>query len=78
MQYLLECDTTNYGCDGGWMSDAYLWTVDHGIVATHDYPHPYKAAKPAKCQSTSATRFYNKFSNEEDYTSNDFLKSVLA
>jgi hypothetical protein len=49
VQYLLECDNTNYGCDGGWMADAYLWTIDHGIVATSDYPHAYKAAKPGKC-----------------------------
>ncbi len=34
VQYLLECDNTNYGCDGGWMADSYLWTIDHGIVAT--------------------------------------------
>jgi C1A family cysteine protease len=28
VQYLLDCDSTNYGCGGGWMTDAYLWTID--------------------------------------------------
>lgn len=79
VQHLLECDNTNYGCDGGWMADAYLWTIDHGVIATSDYPHAYKAAKPAKCaKPISTARFFNKHSNEEDYTTNDFLKSVLA
>jgi len=79
VQYLLECDTTNYGCDGGWMADSYLWTIDHGIVATADYPRAYKASKPSKCAPTSSKpHFYNKHSNEEDYTTNEFLKSILA
>lgn len=62
------------------MADSYLWTIDHGIVQTKDYPHKYKASKPGKCDkvASSATRFYNKNSNEEDNASNDFLKSVLA
>ena len=62
------------------MADSYLWTIDHGVVATKDYPHVYKAATPAKCVKPSNTiaRFYNKHSNEEDNTSNEFLKTILA
>jgi hypothetical protein len=41
VQYLLDCDDTNFGCDGGWMTDAYLWTIDHGIVAWDDYKNSY-------------------------------------
>ena len=41
VQYLLDCDTTNYGCDGGWMTDAYTWIIDNGIVSWDDYPSSY-------------------------------------
>lgn len=80
VQYLLECDTTNFGCGGGWMADSYLWTIDHGIVHTSDYPHVYSAKKPVNCAAINknAPRFYNKHSNEEDFTSNEFLKAILA
>jgi hypothetical protein len=48
VQYLLDCDDTNYGCDGGWMTDAYLWTIDHGIVEWDTYWHSYQS-KASKC-----------------------------
>ena len=62
------------------MADSYLWTIDHGVVHTSDYPHVYKAATPAKCEATTknAPRFYNNHSNEEDNTTNGFLKAVLV
>lgn len=45
VQYLLDCDDTNFGCDGGWMTDAYNWTAEHGIVKWADYYHGYMKAK---------------------------------
>ena len=61
------------------MADSYLWTIDHGIVLTSDYPHVYKAKTIEKCAETAknAPRFHNNHSNEEDYTSNGFLKAIL-
>lgn len=41
VQYLMECDDTNYGCDGGWMTDAYSWTIDNGIIDWSSYPKEY-------------------------------------
>jgi len=26
IQYLIDCDSVNYGCGGGWMLDAYEFT----------------------------------------------------
>jgi C1A family cysteine protease len=45
VQYLLDCDDVDWGCDGGWMADAYTWTADHGIVAWSDYPKGYQGRK---------------------------------
>lgn len=41
VQYLLDCDDTNFGCDGGWMTDAYNWTATNGVVKWDDYYKGY-------------------------------------
>lgn len=38
VQYLVDCDETNFGCGGGWMLDAYEFTRTHGIVKESEYP----------------------------------------
>ncbi len=77
VQYLLDCDTTNYGCDGGWMTDAYLWTIDNGIVSWNDYPSSY-TMKSSKCKPTNGkTKFYNVGANEVESPSNDQLKAII-
>lgn len=41
IQYLLDCDEVNWGCDGGWMADAYEVIAEEGIIAWKDYPRSY-------------------------------------
>lgn len=60
MQYLLDCDDTNYACDGGWMTDAYFWTIDHGIVEWNDYAREYKRTSYKCKEPGNVARFYNK------------------
>jgi C1A family cysteine protease len=62
------------------MTDAYLWTIDHGIVEWDAYWHSY-LSKASKCQNpkdNKKTRFYNKGANEEENVTNEFLKARLA
>lgn len=49
VQYLIDCDDTNFGCGGGWMLDAYLFTKEKGIVKEDDYPYKYQISQK-KCQ----------------------------
>jgi len=42
-QYLVDCDTIDGSCNGGWPSNTYKWMMDNGIVNTSDYP--YKAVQ---------------------------------
>ena len=37
----MDCDTVNWGCDGGWMLDAFDFTRDNGILKWEDYPKSY-------------------------------------
>lgn len=78
VQYLLDCDDSNFGCDGGWMTDAYNWTAKNGIVRWNDYYKGYQK-KQKKCkQPKKKLRFYNAGGREEPNTSNNFLKARLA
>ncbi|XWS15840.1 hypothetical protein CRYUN_Cryun34aG0036300 [Craigia yunnanensis] len=39
-QELMDCDSTNYGCDGGYMDYAFEWVINNGGIDTEtDYPY---------------------------------------
>jgi Papain family cysteine protease len=39
-QELVDCDTTNNGCDGGYMDYAFEWVVSNGgIDSEANYPY---------------------------------------
>lgn len=39
-QELVDCDSTNYGCDGGYMDYAFEWIISNGGIDTEaDYPY---------------------------------------
>lgn len=42
-QQLVDCDTSNGGCEGGWPTNAYAYTIKNGVALEADYP--YKAVK---------------------------------
>lgn len=65
VQHLIDCDDGNWGCDGGWMADSYMWTKDNGVIDWNDYAHGYQGRK-AHCSKVkkSVPKFYNKESNE--------------
>ena len=79
VQYLLDCDESNWGCDGGWMADAYEFTKQQGIVDWEDYAHTYQGRK-TKCSKVDkkAKRFHNGASHEEDMASNERMRELVA
>jgi len=51
-EQLVECDTTNYGCGGGWPIDAMSWLMSNGGSDTEaSYPYTSGNGQSGKCKS---------------------------
>lgn len=48
-QMLMDCDTTDDGCDGGLMDNAFKWIIKNGGL-TDEASYPYKEVQ-GKCES---------------------------
>jgi len=53
-QNLVDCDTSDSGCNGGWMTNAFSWVKSNGGLCTES-AYPYVSGSTAKsgtCQKT--------------------------
>jgi len=49
-QALVDCDSNNAGCSGGWLNTAINWVKNNGVFLESDYPY---TAKQASCKKSS-------------------------
>ena len=80
VQYLMDCDEVNWACDGGWMTDAYAFTAERGVIPWDDYPTGYVGYQQRECRDThrSNGRFYNTAGMEEDFVSNARVREIVS
>ncbi|KAL0490332.1 cathepsin B [Acrasis kona] len=61
-QYLVSCDTSDYGCQGGYLSNSWAFLVKTGIPTDKCYPYTSAAGKVDACKKTcqdgSEIKFY--------------------
>jgi KDEL-tailed cysteine endopeptidase len=79
VQYLIDCDTVNFGCGGGWMLDAYDFTKKNGLIKEDEYKNRYTGRKE-KCADPKDVkeRMHNDDQNEEDSITIQRLKELVA
>jgi len=61
-EYLVACDTTDFGCNGGYLDNAWAWLKSHGCPTETCYPYTSGGgsvpACKAKCNDGSAMKMY--------------------
>ncbi|KAL7026301.1 hypothetical protein ACKWTF_013839 [Chironomus riparius] len=78
-QYVVDCDTFNYGCIGGWPTSAFNWIARNGgnaVPSTINYPYfGYKM----RCRSTPKIAMNIK-ATVQDYTAGNenMMKEIVA
>lgn len=55
-QELVSCDTTDTGCNGGWMPDAFTWTKKNGGLTTEE-SYPYTSGTNGQAGSCVTTGY---------------------
>ena len=55
-QQLVDCDTKNFGCNGGWYTDSFDYVIKNGITLEKNYP--YKARQQS-CAKKNITKSVN-------------------
>ena len=73
-QNFVDCDTTDSGCNGGWMDNAFAWAKTNGGVCTES-AYPY-TAKKGTCNTSCGTK-YAKPASYTDVTKND-VNSLMS
>jgi len=80
VQQLVDCDTKEKGCKGGWPSIAYNYIQKSGLVSDENYPYE---AKTNTCKSdivSSSNKYMiSKFNSceEDECNNNNFFNSLL-
>lgn len=57
-QQLVSCDTSNGGCDGGWMDNAFSWLGSHGGI-TQEADYPYTSGTSQSNGSCDPSQIHN-------------------
>eukprot|EP01027_Heterolobosea_sp_BB2_P008306 GEZU01012330.1.p2 GENE.GEZU01012330.1~~GEZU01012330.1.p2 ORF type:complete len:314 (+),score=93.79 GEZU01012330.1:119-1060(+) len=51
-QYLVSCDSNNYGCEGGYLDDAWNFLIQKGVPADSCVPYTSGSGQNGKCPSS--------------------------
>ena len=55
-QQWVDCDTGNYGCNGGWMNTAFTYAKTNAIASEANYPY---TARGGTCNAANVTGIVN-------------------
>jgi cysteine peptidase B len=70
-QELINCDTEDMGCDGGWTELGFSYAMQNGLSLAADYPYSSYFGKAGSCTSMDAARTKIKVENFYELSSED-------
>jgi len=51
----VQCDTTNWGCDGGWFNNSFTYLESQGLETASNYPYTsYSGTTGGPCAASSS------------------------
>jgi C1A family cysteine protease len=77
-QQLVDCDSLNLGCNGGWMNYAFQYAAEYGIEKRLEYANSYSATEEECLLNQTNDKFFNYGAQDDYYISNSKLKSNIA
>merc|ERR1711998_526676 len=54
-EQITQCDSSSYGCSGGWTENAYDYVVGTGMATEEDYPYTSSSGTTGSCKSSFDT-----------------------
>jgi len=80
-QYLVSCDSSDYGCDGGYLANSWQFLQNTGIPTDTCYPYTSGGGDSGQCQSTcrdgSAIKTYKAASVSTPSTPADMQNEIF-
>ena len=79
---LVDCDDTNYACNGGWMETAFEWIINNGGINTEDdYPYTYNYCldpQPCRFDANKTTYTIQEFYEVLPYNETDLMEKIAT
>jgi len=76
-QDLVSCDSDNYGCQGGYLANAWYYLQNSGAVADSDLPYTSGTGNVAQCPAKLGHKYKCQAGTVQQYSSVDAIKTAV-
>lgn len=77
-QQVIDCDRTNYGCNGGYPSRGFTYVRENGLVKEAFYPYKSKQEECFSNQQQGQARFKVRGNGKVPFGNEKYMKTLIA